>query len=80
MVLLVSLTAIRAALVIVAARVVNAGKKSSVRISVVSHSPDVATGLFDGVFADDVFPCERPGSLRWATEGRGIGVPHVNAH
>jgi len=80
MVLFVSLAAIRATLVIIAAGVVDAGKKSSVRISVVSHSPDVATGLFDGVFADDVFPCERPGSLRRATEECGAGEPHVNAH
>lgn len=54
-----SVTAVRTAVMIIAAGVVDVCKESTVWIGVVSHGSGVAARLFHGVLADDLFPCER---------------------
>lgn len=73
--MLVLLTAVRATLVVITAGIVDAGKKSSVRISVVSDRPDVAAGLFHGVFAGNLFPCERKTPSLQSVTGEGRTLP-----
>jgi len=54
----VSVTAVRTAVMVITAGIVDMCKKTTVRIGVVSHGPGVAARLFHGVLADDLFSCE----------------------
>lgn len=53
----VPITAICTAVMVITAGVMNVSKKSSVRISMVSHGPDVAAWFLDGVLAYYLIPC-----------------------
>lgn len=56
--MLLSMTAVRTAMMVITTGIVNMGKKSSMRIGMVRHDPGVTARFFDDVFTDNVFPCE----------------------
>lgn len=59
----VPVTAICTTVMVITAGVVDMSKKSSMRISMVGHGPDITARLLDGVLADDLFPCGRKTTL-----------------
>lgn len=66
---LVPVTAICTAMMVITAGVVDVSKKSSMRISMVGHGPDITARLLDGVLTDDLFPCERKATLAPICDG-----------
>lgn len=57
-VILLSVTAIRTAMVVITTGVMNMGKKSSVRIDMIRHDPSVTARFLDNVLASNFFPYE----------------------
>lgn len=54
----VSVTTICTTMMVITAGVVNESEKSSMRISMVDHGPDVTAWFLDGVLTYDLFSCE----------------------
>lgn len=57
-VILLSMTAIRTAMMIITTGIVNMGKKSSMRIDIVRHDPSVTARFLDDVLTDNFLSCE----------------------
>lgn len=56
-------TAICTTMMVITAGVMDASKKSAMRISMVGHGPGITARLLNGVLTDDLFPCERKATL-----------------